>query len=144
MPFALPLTLTSAQTGSNSAGLQTTLNTILEQFSGILPNKILAIMFSAILPSLTALLPANEAALVAEIQNSMKSVIATLTGSSVTALEQASTCYTQAIQAKGNTSALACYTSSGAAATLKDASNAVISNFVGVLPPALITQVQRE
>ncbi|KAK4703416.1 hypothetical protein P7C70_g2795, partial [Phenoliferia sp. Uapishka_3] len=127
--------------GSNSAGLQATLNTVLEQFLGILPNKILDAMFSSVMPTLTSLLPSSEAALIAEIQASIKSVIATLSGSSVTALEQASTCYTNAIAQQGNTSALACY-NSGAGSTLHTASNAVIESFVGVLPASLVTTVQ--
>ncbi|KAM0756312.1 hypothetical protein T439DRAFT_331172 [Meredithblackwellia eburnea MCA 4105] len=127
--------------GSNSAGLQATLNTILEQFVGILPNIILENLFDAVSPSLTSLLPASEQTLISQIEASIKSVIATLSGSSVTALEQVSSCYTKAIQLQGNTSSLSCFTS-GAESTLQTASNAVLESFVGVLPASLVTSVQ--
>jgi len=126
--------------GSNSAGLTSTLNTILEQFTGILPNTILSALFDAVTPLLTDLLPASEVALVTQIEASIKSVVASLSGSSVTAVEQMETCYTSAIQANGNTSALACFEKSQA--TLSTAANSVLESFVGVLPAALMTQVQ--
>lgn len=126
--------------GSNSAGLTSTLNTILEQFVGILPNTILNALFDAVTPLLTELLPASEAALVSQIEASIKSVVASLSGSSVTAAEQMEQCYTTAIQASGNTSSLACFQTSQA--TLATAANSVLESFVGVLPAALTTQVQ--
>lgn len=126
--------------GSNSAGLQATLNTILEQFVGILPNTIIDALFDAVTPLLTDLLPASEAALVSQIEASIKSVVASLSGASVTATEQMEQCYTTAIQASGNASSLACFTTSQA--TLSTAANSVLESFVGVLPAALVTQVQ--
>ncbi|KAI5481392.1 Proteophosphoglycan ppg4 [Pseudohyphozyma bogoriensis] len=128
--------------GSDSSGLTATLNTILEQFEGILPNIILQQVFDAVTPTLTTLLPASEAALVAQIQSSIQSVIATTTSSSVQAMEQLQTCYAQAIQMQGNTSSLACFTTSGAAATLQSAANSVVEQFSGVLPGSLVTQVE--
>lgn len=100
-------------------------------------------LFDAVTPYLTTLLPASESALVAQIELSIKSVIATLSGSSVTALEQVQSCYTSAIQQGGNSSSLDCF-AKGAMGTLETASNSVIESFVGVLPAALITQVQRK
>ncbi len=126
--------------GSNSAGLSSTLNMILEQFVGILPNTIIDALFDAVTPLLTELLPASEAALVQQIEASIKSVIASLSGSSVTAAEQMEQCYTSAIQASGNTSSLACFQTSQH--TLATAANSVLESFVGVLPAALTTQVQ--
>ncbi|GAA5867783.1 hypothetical protein JCM8547_005232 [Rhodosporidiobolus lusitaniae] len=129
--------------GSDAAGLTATLNTILEQFVGILPNKILQSAFDSISPLLTTLLPSSEAALVAQIQDSVKSVIASLSGSSVTALEQVSQCYAEAIQQQGNASSLACFTQDGGAySTLQTATNGVLEQFVGVLPASLVTAVQ--
>lgn len=49
--------------GADSAGLTSTLNTILEQFVGILPNTVLSSVFDAVTPLLGDLLPASEAAL---------------------------------------------------------------------------------
>ncbi|GAA5954942.1 hypothetical protein JCM8115_005575 [Rhodotorula mucilaginosa] len=130
-------------TGSDSAGLQATLNTILEQFVGILPNTILSSVFDAVTPLLGTLLPASEQALVTQIQSSIQSVIASLSGNSVTALEQVSQCYTDAIQQAGNTSSLACFTKPGGAyTTLQTAMNGVLEQFVGVLPASLTTSVE--
>ncbi|GAA5986173.1 hypothetical protein JCM10908_006442 [Rhodotorula pacifica] len=130
-------------TGSDSAGLQATLNTILEQFVGILPNTILSSVFDAVTPLLGTLLPASEQALVTQIQSSIQSVIASLSGNSVTALEQVSQCYTDAIQQAGNTSSLACFTKpNGAYTTLQTAMNGVLEQFVGVLPASLTTSVE--
>ncbi|BGP50430.1 hypothetical protein JCM10450v2_006349 [Rhodotorula kratochvilovae] len=129
--------------GATSAGLQSTLNTILEQFVGILPNKILESVFDAVTPLLSTLLPASESALVAQIQSSIQSVIASLSGNSVTALEQVSACYTDAVTAGGNSSALACFTKDGGAYdTLHTASNSVLEQFIGVLPASLTTAVE--
>ncbi|GAA5899613.1 hypothetical protein JCM5296_006958 [Sporobolomyces johnsonii] len=129
--------------GSDSAGLQSTLNTILEQFVGILPNTILSSVFDAVTPLLSSLLPASEQALVAQIQSSIQSVIASLSGNSVTALEQVSSCYTEAVQQAGNTSSLACFTKEGGAvSTLQTATNSVLEQFVGVLPASLTTAVE--
>ncbi|GAA6029137.1 hypothetical protein JCM8097_001617 [Rhodosporidiobolus ruineniae] len=131
------------QTGSDSAGLTDTLNNILEQFVGILPNKILESVFDSVTPLLSTLLPASEQALVAQIQSSIQSVIASLSGNSVTALEQISSCYSEAIQQQGNTSSLACFTKSGGAySTLQTATNSVLEQFVGVLPASLISSVE--
>ncbi|GAA6003993.1 hypothetical protein JCM10207_006503 [Rhodosporidiobolus poonsookiae] len=128
--------------GSSSEGLQATLNTVLEQFVGILPNKILEAVFDSVTPLLTTLLPASEQALVAQIQSSIQSVIASLSGNSVTALEQVSQCYSDAIQQQGNVSALACFTADGGAYdTLQTATNGVLEQFVGVLPASLTTMV---
>ncbi|GAA5965386.1 hypothetical protein JCM21900_004779 [Sporobolomyces salmonicolor] len=129
--------------GSDSAGLQSTLNTILEQFVGILPNTILSSVFDAVTPLLSSLLPASEQALVAQIQSSIQSVTASLSGNSVTALEQVSSCYTEAVQQAGNTSSLACFTKEGGAvSTLQTATNSVLEQFVGVLPASLTTAVE--
>lgn len=151
--------------GATGAGLQNTLNTILEQvrrspgslhvsqrakltrravqFVGILPNKILEAVFDSVTPLLSTLLPASESALVAQIQSSIQSVIASLVGNSVTALEQVSSCYTDAVKAGGNSSALACYTKEGGAYdTLQTASNSVLEQFIGVLPASLTTAVE--
>lgn len=49
--------------GADSAGLTSTLNTILEQFVGILPNVVLSSVFDAVTPILGNLLPASDAAL---------------------------------------------------------------------------------
>ncbi|BGP34105.1 hypothetical protein JCM10296v2_005920 [Rhodotorula toruloides] len=131
------------QSGSDSAGLQSTLNTILEQFVGILPNTILSAVFDSVTPLLGSLLPASEQALVAQIQSSIQSVIASLSGNSVTALEQISACYTDAIQQAGNSSSLACFTKKGGAYdTLETMSNSVLEQFVGVLPASLTTAVE--
>ncbi|GAA5891341.1 hypothetical protein JCM8208_002591 [Rhodotorula glutinis] len=129
--------------GATSAGLQDTLNTILEQFVGILPNKILEAVFDSVTPLLSTLLPASESALVAQIRSSIQSVIASLSGNSVTALEQVSACYTDAVKAGGNSSALACYTKDGGAYdTLQTATNSVLEQFIGVLPASLTTAVE--
>ncbi|GAA5827528.1 hypothetical protein JCM3770_005989 [Rhodotorula araucariae] len=129
--------------GATSASLQNTLNTILEQFVGILPNKILESVFDSVTPLLSTLLPASEAALVAQIQSSIQSVIASLSGNSVTALEQVSACYTDAVIAGGNSSSLACFVKDGGAYdTLQTASNSVLEQFVGVLPASLTTAVE--
>ncbi|BGP18613.1 hypothetical protein JCM10213_004246 [Rhodosporidiobolus nylandii] len=129
--------------GSDSAGLQSTLNTILEQFVGILPNTILEAVFDSVSPLLSTLLPASEQALVAQIQSSIQSVIASLSGNSVTALEQISSCYSEAVQLSGNASSLACFTKEGGAySTLQTATNGVLEQFVGVLPASLVTSVE--
>lgn len=100
-------------------------------------------MFDAVTPLLGNLLPASEQALVNQIQASIQSVIASLSGNSVTALEQVSQCYTEAIQQAGNTSSLACFTkTNGAYTTLQTATNSVLQQFVGVLPAALTTSVE--
>ncbi|GAA5894552.1 hypothetical protein JCM6882_004848 [Rhodosporidiobolus microsporus] len=130
-------------TGKDSAGLTSTLNTILEQFVGILPNKILESVFDAVTPLLSTLLPSSEAALVAQIQSSISSVIASLSGNSVTALEQVSQCYTEAVQQSANVSTLACFTKEGGAySTLQTATNGVLEQFIGVLPASLTTAVE--
>lgn len=152
------------QSGSTGSGLSSTLRTTLEQFVGILPNsvshrlghsfsyplpkvltrfreKLITNMFDAIDPLLATLLPASEYQLIQQIQDSIASVIATSSGSSVTALEQVQDCYTSAIQQKGNTSALECYAKT-AGSTLATASNSMLESFVGVLPASLMTSVQ--
>ncbi|GAA5974962.1 hypothetical protein JCM11641_006781 [Rhodosporidiobolus odoratus] len=130
-------------TGKDSAALTSTLNTILEQFVGILPNKILESVFDSVSPLLSTLLPSNEASLVSQIQSSIQSVIASLSGNSVTALEQISECYSEAIQQQGNSSSLACFTKSGGAySTLQTATSGVLEQFVGVLPASLTTAVE--
>ncbi|KAK4052398.1 Golgi membrane exchange factor (Ric1p-Rgp1p) subunit [Microbotryomycetes sp. JL201] len=129
--------------GSDGAGLTATLNTILEQFVGILPNVVLQSVFDAVTPVLGELLPSSQVDLVSQIQASIKSVIATLSGSSVTALEQVQECYTESIQLKGNSSSLECFTKSGGAmSTLQTATNGVLEQFVGVLPASLVTKVK--
>ncbi|GAA5823240.1 hypothetical protein JCM11251_007535 [Rhodosporidiobolus azoricus] len=130
-------------TGKDSAGLTSTLNTILEQFVGILPNKILESVFDAVTPLLSTLLPSSEAALVAQIQSSISSVIASLSGNSVTALEQVSQCYVDAVQQQGNSSTLACFKKEGGAySTLQTATSGVLEQFIGVLPASLTTAVE--
>lgn len=58
-------------------------------------------------------------------------------------LSQVQTCYTEAVQAKGNSSALACITKPGGAmSTLQTSSNSMLEQFVGVLPASLTTAVQ--
>ena len=77
------------------------------------------------------------------LQDSIQSVIASLSGSSVTALEQVSSCYADAVKAAGNSSTLACFTKpGGAASTLETASKSVLEQFVGVLPASLTTAVE--
>ena len=88
--------------------------------------------------SLTALSPA-----VSQIQDTIQSVIASLSGNSVTALEQIQHCYVDAVKMKGNTSALACITKPGGAmSTLQTATNGVLEQFIGVLPASLTTAVE--
>ncbi|GAA6061013.1 hypothetical protein JCM10212_001069 [Sporobolomyces blumeae] len=129
--------------GKDGSELTGTLNTILEQFVGILPNSILSAVFDSVTPLLSSLLPASEQALVNQIKDSIQSVIASLSGSSVTALEQVSSCYAEAVTAAGNSSSIACITKKGGAqSTLETASNAVLEQFVGVLPASLTTAVQ--
>ncbi|GAA6000558.1 uncharacterized protein JCM10292_000484 [Rhodotorula paludigena] len=129
--------------GADSAGLQETLNNVLEQFVGILPNKILESVFDSVTPLLSSLLPASQSALVAQIQSSIQSVIASLSGNSVTALEQVSACYSDAVQLAGNASSLACFTKKGGAYdTLQTATNSVMEQFIGVLPASLTTAVE--
>lgn len=98
-------------------------------------------MFDAVSPSLTLLLPASEATLVSTIEASIKSVIASAAGGSVTALEQVSSCYTSAITQNGNTSSLQCFATT-AQNSLQAATNGLIESFVGVLPASLVSQVQ--
>jgi len=135
------------------------------QFVGILPNTILSAIFDSVTPLLTTLLPQSEQVLVNQItvslisptsheaanyrlttsslQDSIQSVIASLSGSSVTALEQVSSCYSSAIKSSGNSSTLACFTKpGGAASTLETASKSVLEQFVGVLPASLTTAVE--
>lgn len=113
------------------------------QFVGILPNTILSAIFDSVTPLLTTLLPQSEQVLVNQITDSIKSVIASLSGSSVTALEQVSSCYADAVKSAGNSSTLACFTKpGGAASTLETASKSVLQQFVGVLPASLTTAVE--
>ncbi|KAM0790676.1 hypothetical protein ACM66B_004535 [Microbotryomycetes sp. NB124-2] len=129
--------------GKDSEALTATLNTILQQFVGILPNVVLQSVFDAVTPVLGELLPSSQVDLVEQIQDSIKSVIATLSGSSVTALEQVQQCYTESIKLKGNASALECFTKQGGAmSTLQTASNGVLEQFVGVLPASLVSKVK--
>lgn len=117
--------------------------TIPPQFIGILPNKILDAVFGSVSDSLHTLLPASELALVQQIEESIRNVVATLSGSSSQALIQAGDCYTTAIQQQGNTSAMNCF-AAGALATLQTAQIGVVEQFVGVLPGALIHSVESE
>ncbi|GAA6006298.1 hypothetical protein JCM11491_002100 [Sporobolomyces phaffii] len=131
------------ESGKDGSELESTLNTILEQFVGILPNTILSAIFDSVTPLLTTLLPQSEQVLVNQITDSIQSVIASLSGSSVTALEQVSSCYADAVKAAGNSSTLACFTKpGGAASTLETASKSVLEQFVGVLPASLTTAVE--
>ncbi|GAA5959546.1 hypothetical protein JCM3765_002366 [Sporobolomyces pararoseus] len=131
------------ESGKDGSELESTLNTILEQFVGILPNQILSAIFDSVTPLLTTLLPQSEQVLVNQIKDSIQSVIASLSGSSVTALEQVSSCYADAVKAAGNSSTLACFTKpGGAASTLETASKSVLEQFVGVLPASLTTAVE--
>ncbi|GAA5853392.1 hypothetical protein JCM5353_009036 [Sporobolomyces roseus] len=131
------------ESGKDGSELESTLNTILEQFVGILPNTILSAIFDSVTPLLTTLLPQSEQVLVNQITDSIQSVIASLSGSSVTALEQVSSCYADAVKAAGNSSTLACFTKpGGAASTLETASKSVLQQFVGVLPASLTTAVE--
>lgn len=152
------------ESGKDGSELESTLNTILEQvscslsksafdadeisslqFVGILPNTILSAIFDSVTPLLTTLLPQSEQVLVNQITDSIQSVIASLSGSSVTALEQVSSCYADAVKAAGNSSTLACFTKpGGAASTLETASKSVLQQFVGVLPASLTTAVESE
>lgn len=94
-----------SQTGSTSAGLKTTFNNILEQFLGILPAKIIDDIQDAVMPMLTNLLP-NESTLLDNINAAISSVIASLSGNSVTAIEMMQSCYGLAIKQNSNTSYL--------------------------------------
>ncbi|GAA5852696.1 hypothetical protein JCM3766R1_006307 [Sporobolomyces carnicolor] len=131
------------ESGKDGSELESTLNTILEQFVGILPNTILSAIFDSVTPLLTTLLPQSEQVLVNQIKDSIQSVIASATGGSVTALEQVSSCYSDAVKKSGNASTLACFTKPGGAqSTLETASKSILEQFVGVLPASLTTAVE--
>lgn len=61
----------------------------------------------------------------------------------MTALEQVSSCYSDAVKKSGNASTLACFTKPGGAqSTLETASKSILEQFVGVLPASLTTAVE--
>lgn len=94
------------------------------------------------MPMLTNLLP-GESTLLDNINSAMSSVIASLSGNSVTAIEMMQSCYSLAIRQNSNTSYLQCYMSDGGPYdTLNTAMNSVIQQFVGYLPGTLLDSVQ--
>ncbi|CAD6565462.1 MAG: hypothetical protein CYPHOPRED_005637 [Cyphobasidiales sp. Tagirdzhanova-0007] len=131
-----------SQSGSTSAGLKSTFNNVLEQFLGILPAKVIDDLQDAVMPMLTGLLP-SETTLLNNINSAVKSVVDSLSGNSVTAVEMMQSCYSLAIKQNSNTSYLQCYMSSGGPfATLETAMNSVVQQFVGYLPGNIISDVQ--
>jgi hypothetical protein len=120
-----------SQSGSTSGGLKSTFNNILEQFLGILPAKIIDEIQDAVMPMMTDLLP-DEKTLLNNINSAMSSVIASLSGNSVSAIEMMQSCYSLAIKQNGNSSYLQCYMSDGGPFdTLQTGMNSVIQQFVG-------------
>lgn len=94
------------------------------------------------MPMLTNLLP-NESTLLDNINAAISSVVASLSGNSVTAIEMMQSCYGLAIKQNSNTSYLQCYMSDGGPYdTLNTAMNSVIQQFVGYLPGTLLESVQ--
>lgn len=131
-----------SQSGSTSAGLKSTFNNVLEQFLGILPAKVIDDLQDAVMPMLTGLLP-SESTLLSNINSAISSVVSSLSGNSVSAIEMMQSCYSLAIKQNSNTSYLQCYMSSGGPFdTLETAMNSVVQQFVGYLPGTVLASVQ--
>lgn len=131
-----------SQSGSTSAGLQATFANSIEQLIGILPARIIDSIQDAVTPMLTDLLP-SENILLSNINSAISSVVSSLSGNSVTAIEGMQACYALAIRQHSNTSYLQCWTAEGGPFdALNTATSAVVEQFVGVLPGSVLDSVR--
>jgi len=131
-----------SQSGSTSAGLQATFANSIEQLIGILPARIIDSIQDAVTPMLTDLLP-SESVLLSNINSAISSVVSSLSGNSVTAIEGMQACYALAIRQHSNTSYLQCWTAEGGPFdALNTATSAVVEQFVGVLPGSVLDSVR--
>ncbi|GAA6038229.1 hypothetical protein JCM8097_005804 [Rhodosporidiobolus ruineniae] len=117
---------------------RTAANTVLEQFVGIVPPATLSIIqddFTAYFNSLGLIPPVID--LNQYLQNVLASVVASTSGETVTAVEQAGECLERALTGSKNIQlTYDCFaTSNGPVQHLENILNGVLQQFVGYLPP---------